>query len=292
MNNNDVGRVVLWMSGALLSFSMMAVSIRELNHVLNVFETLSLRSASGIVILLLIALLKPEFRPGLGTRRVPLHLFRNTVNFLGQASWAWGVIVLPFATVFALEFTTPMWVALLAALVLHERLSTSRVGTVLLGFAGVLVIVRPGLASFQPEALLVLGSALCFATTSIVTKKLITTEATFTILFWMNLVQLPLNLVGSDPLFITKLGLAQALPVLGIVISGLASHFCLTNAFRAGDAIVVMPLDFLRIPLIALIGWGFYGEKLDILVFLGAGLIIAGIVWNLFDEARRRAPAR
>jgi drug/metabolite transporter (DMT)-like permease len=183
-----------------------------------------------------------------------------------------------------------MWVAILAAIVLGERMSLSRIGTVVLGFAGVLVIVRPGLESFQPAAFLVLGSALCFATTSIVTKKLIPTETTFTILFWMNLVQLPLNLVGSDPLFAAKLGWAHALPVAGIIVSGLASHFCLTNAFRSGDAVIVMPLDFLRIPLIALVGWTFYGESLDALVFLGAALIIAGIVWNLLDESRRRAP--
>ena len=290
MNHTDIGRVIFWMSGALLSFSMMAVSIRELAGVLNVFEILSMRSASGIVILLGLAALYPHLRRELGTRRVALHIFRNAVNFLGQVSWAQGLVLLPFATVFALEFTTPMWVAILAAIVLGERLTLSRIGTVVLGFTGVLVIVRPGLESFQPAAFLVLGSALCFATTSIVTKKLIPTETTFTILFWMNLVQLPLNLVGSDLLFVTKLGVPHVFPVLGIVVSGLASHFCLTNAFRSGDAVIVMPLDFLRIPLIALIGWAFYGENLDALVFLGAGLIIAGIVWNLLDESKRRAP--
>ncbi|HEX2216808.1 MAG TPA: DMT family transporter [Xanthobacteraceae bacterium] len=290
MNKPDIGRVVLWMSGALLSFSLMAVSIRELGGLLNVFEILSIRSASGVLILLMLATWRPQLCSQLFSGRVGLHTLRNFVNFGGQVSWAQGLTLLPFATVFALEFTTPMWVALLAVIFLGERLSVSRAGTVVFGFLGVLVIVRPGLESFQPAALLVLGSALCFATTSIVTKKLIATESTFTILFYMNLIQLPLNLAGSNILFPAKLGWAHALPVLGVVISGLSSHFCLTNAFRHGDAIIVMPLDFLRIPLIAIIAWAFYGERLDVIVFLGAGLIIAGIVWNLVDEARRRAP--
>jgi drug/metabolite transporter (DMT)-like permease len=291
MTRTDIGRVVFWMSGALLSFSMMAVSIRELGGILNVFEILSIRSASGLAILLALAALRPELRPGLTSRRVPLHIFRNVVNFASQVSWAQGVVLLPFATVFALEFTTPMWVAILAVLLLGERLTLSRAGTVVLGLTGVLVIVRPGLESFQPAALLVLAAAIGFAVTSIVTKKLIPTETTFTILLFMNLVQLPLNLIGSDLSFPSRLGLAHVLPVLGIIISGLSSHFCLTNAFRSGDAVIVMPLDFLRIPLIALIGWTFYGERLDALVFFGAGLIIAGIVWNLLDEARRAAKA-
>jgi drug/metabolite transporter (DMT)-like permease len=291
VSKNDLGRVVFWMTGALLAFSTMAVSIRELAGVLNVFEILSIRSGSGIIFLLLLALMRPSLRPLLFTRRLPLHVFRSTANFAAQASWATAITLLPFATVFALEFTTPIWVAFLAVLVLGERLTASRAGSVVLGFAGVLAIVRPGLESFQPAAFLVLGAAVGFAITSIVTKRLIPTESTFTILFWMNMVQLPLNLMGSDLHFLAKLGAPQALPVLGIIVSGLMSHFCLTNAFRAGDALIVMPLDFLRIPLIAIIGWLFYSEGLDLMVFLGAGLIIAGIVWNLLAESRARPAA-
>jgi drug/metabolite transporter (DMT)-like permease len=290
MTTNNVGRVVLWMSGALLSFSMMAVSIRELGGILNVFEILAIRSGSGVVFLLLLAALRPELRPSLFTRRIGLHGLRNVVNFSAQVAWAKGIVLLPFATVFALEFTTPLWVAVLAVLILGERLTTGRVASVVLGFLGVLVIVRPGMDTFQPAALLVLGAAVGFAITSIITKKLIPTETTFAILFYMNLIQLPLNLAGSDLGFLGRLDASHLLPVLGIMISGLASHYCLTNAFRSGDAILVMPLDFLRIPLIAVVGWVFYGELLDVAVIFGAGLIIAGIVWNLMAESRQPVP--
>jgi drug/metabolite transporter (DMT)-like permease len=94
-------------------------------------------------------------------------------------------------------------------------------------------------------------------------------------------------LIGSNPLFATKLNQGQVPAVIGIGVSGLVSHYCLTNAFRAGDAGVVVPLDFMRIPLIAVIGWWLYGEPLDVFVFLGAGLIITGILWNLRSEAAR-----
>jgi len=286
MTSNNIGRVVLWMSGALLAFSMMAVSIRELAGVLNVFEILAIRSGSGVIILLLLATFRPPLRTLLFTRRIGLHALRNITNFSAQVAWAMGIVLLPFATVFALEFTTPLWVAVFAVIILGERLTSGRLASVVLGFLGVLVIVRPGMETFQPAALLVLGSAVGFAITSIFTKKLIVTDSTFTILFWMNLMQLPLNLTGSDLGFLARLDHTHALPVLGIIISGISSHYCLTNAFRSGDAILVMPLDFLRIPLIAMIGWFFYGELLDLTVVLGASLIIAGIVWNLVAESR------
>ena len=92
--------------------------------------------------------------------------------------------------------------------------------------------------------------------------------------------------LGSDPTFVLRIDASMVLPLVGIVVAGLTTHLCLTNAFRYGDAVIVVPLDFMRVPLIALIGWSFYGEPLDALVFAGAGLIIAGVLWNLRDEVR------
>ncbi len=285
MNNASIGRVVLWMSGVLLSFTIMAVSIRALARAFNVFEILAIRNAAGLTILLALACVRPALRASLLPRRMGMHALRNSVHFAAQYAWALSITLLPLATVFALEFTNPAWLALLAAWLLRERLTPSRAGAVVLGFLGVAVILRPGFESFQPAALIILGAAFGFAVSSIVTKKLIVTETTFAILFWMNAMQLPMNLAGSSPFFVTRIDLAQALPVLGVAIAGLTSHFCLTNAFRHGDASIVVPLDFLRIPLIALIGWSVYGEPLDGFVFAGAAIIITGIVWNLRAEA-------
>ena len=279
--------VVLWMTGALLSFSTMAVAIRELSRALSILEILALRSALGLVVLLAIGLARPALLRGLSISRIKLHLLRNGVHFAAQFAWASSLMLLPLATVFALEFTMPAWTALLATLFLHERMTPSRIGAVVLGFVGVLVIIRPGLDSFRPAALLVLAAAFGYAIALTTTKRLTATDTTFGILFWMNLMQLPMNLAGSDPLFVLKLGTAQIAPVIGVGIAGLVSHYCLSNAFRAGEATLVVPLDFLRIPLIALVGWSLYGETLDIFVFAGAGLIIAGVLWNLRAETRR-----
>jgi drug/metabolite transporter (DMT)-like permease len=283
---NKLARVVFWMIGALLSFSAMAVSIRELSRSgLTIFEILAIRSGVALAVLAVLLLVRPDLRPYALPRRMKLNLFRNTVHYASQYAWALALTMLPLATVFSLEFTMPAWTALLAVWFLREQMTASRLGVVVLGLVGVLVILRPGIAGFNPAAILVLLAAFGYAITMITTKKLTMTETTFGIVFWMSVIQFPLSLAGSDPTVFLRMHGGQLIPALGVGIAGMTSHYCLSNAFRAGDATLVVPLDFMRIPLIAVVGWAFYGEKLDIFVLAGALIIISGVLWNLRAEA-------
>jgi drug/metabolite transporter (DMT)-like permease len=274
------------MIGTLLSFCVMAVAIRSLWGTLTIMEILAVRAAIGLAITGMVAALRPELRHTITRRRLGLHLLRNSIHFGSQYLWAMSLVLLPLATVFSLEFTMPAWTMLLAPLLLGEHMTQSRVGAVILGLAGVFVILRPGIESFQPAALLVLTAAFGYAVQNIATKKLTATESTFAIVFWMNVIQLLLALVFAGPFFIGKIGPDQLPAIAGLGFAGVFAHFCLSNAFRAGDASVVVPLDFLRIPLIAVVGWWLYAEPLDIFVFAGAALIIVGIIWNLRSETR------
>ena len=124
VTTTHLGRVVFWMTGALFSFSISAIAIRALaRHGLNVFEILSVRSGCGLAVLLALVLVRRELRAEIVPRRMGMHLARNSTHFVGQYLWALAVTLLPLATVFALEFTTPMWVAILAVPLLGERLS-------------------------------------------------------------------------------------------------------------------------------------------------------------------------
>ena len=273
------------MLGALLSFSIMAVSIRELSRAgLNIFEILAIRSGVALLVMLTMLAVWRDLRLHVVPRRMGLHLFRNTIHYASQFSWALSLTMLPLATVFALEFTMPAWTAVRAVWFFHERMTASRLGVVVLGLIGVLVILRPGIAGFNPAAILVLLAAFGYAITMITTKKLTLTETTFAIIFWMAVIQFPLSLIGSNPGAFLSLDLRHLLPALGVGTAGLTSHYCLSNAFRAGDATLVVPLDFMRIPLIAVVGWAFYGERLDIFVLLGALIIVSGVLWNLRSE--------
>jgi drug/metabolite transporter (DMT)-like permease len=284
---SNIIRVVLWMTGSLLSFCTMAIAIRVVADRLNVFEILTIRSGSGLAVILAIAALRADLRATITARSLWLHGLRNSVHFASQYGWALSLTLLPLATVFALEFTSPAWVAVLAIPLLGERMTVGRAGSIVLGFVGVLIIMRPGSETFQPAAVLVLAAAVGFAITFITTKKLTGFASTFAILFWMNVMQLPMGLIGSDPLFLARVEWTHVPAVIAIGFTGLSAHFCFTNALRHGDASVVVPLDFLRIPLIAFVGAALYAEPLDAFVFLGAAIIAAGVLWNLRAEAGR-----
>jgi hypothetical protein len=200
VRRRDLVRVVLWMTGALLSFSAMAVSIRALSGTLRIMEILAIRNGAGLAILLALGAFNPAHLRALSARRIMLHITRNTIHFGSQFLWATGLTLLPLATVFALEFTMPAHTALLAAMFLGERLTPSRIGVVIFGFLGVLVILRPGLETFRPAAFLVLGAAFGYAVSLTQTKALTSTETTFAILFWMNVVQLPLAMLQRSAL--------------------------------------------------------------------------------------------
>ena len=285
--------VVLWMGGALLSFSVMALSVRgTAAQGFSIFEILGIRSAAALFILGSATLLWPELRAETRARAMKLHLLRNTIHYGSQYAWALSLTLLPLAMVFSLEFTMPAWTALLAVWLLNEKMTPSRIGVVLLGIVGVLVILRPGIADINPAVFLVLAAAFGFAIVMIATKQLTATESTFAIIFWMSVIQLPISAIGSalagNPSAFLHLTPAAILPLLGLGIAGTSSHYCLTNAFRGGDATVVVPLDFMRIPLIAVVGWALYGESLDIFVLLGALIIIMGVLWNLRSEAKTK----
>ncbi|MGL4441224.1 MAG: DMT family transporter [Bosea sp. (in: a-proteobacteria)] len=288
--------VLFWMLGSLVSFAGVALSVRGLQGAMTVFEMLAVRNIGGLIILGGMMLMAPGPDQTMRMSKPRIHLLRNTAHFTGQALWVWGVTVLPLATVFAIEFTTPAWVALFAVLFLKERMTVFRALAIALGFAGVLIILRPGLESFRPEAIAVVLAAVFFGMQITTTKFLTGSNSTWTIMFWMNLMQLPMNMLanmalGQSPLIVGKLSADIWLPALGIAVTGFLAHYCLTNAFRHGDATLVVPIDFLRVPLIALIGWLFYNETPELAVLLGALVVIAGVVINLVAEARTKKPA-
>ena len=182
------------MTGALLSFCAMAVSVRVLAGTLSVMEILALRAGLGLAVMATLAATRADLRATINSQHLPLHLFRNAVHVGSSFLWAMSLLLIPLAMTFALEFTTPAWTLLIAAPVLGERFTASRVGAVVFGLLGVLVILRPGLAAFQPGALLALMAAFGFAITLVATKKLTRTDSPFAIIFWMMLIQLPARL--------------------------------------------------------------------------------------------------
>jgi len=278
-----------WMIGAMVSFSLMAISGRELAPDLNTFEIMFFRSLIGLVIVLFIGFFAGTLRQ-IKTDRIGLHVLRNTAHFTGQNLWFLAVAFIPFSQLFALEFSTPIWVALLAPLFLGEALTRRRLLSVMIGFTGVLIVARPDLNNLNPAILAAMACAICFACSLMTTKKLTMDQSITCILFWLTLMQLGMGvaMVTVTGGVSMPLGIDYAW-VLTVGIGGLTAHFCITKALALAPAIVVIPLDFLRLPLISLIGFLAYNEAFEWAVVLGAILIFTAVLVNLQSEQQRNS---
>jgi drug/metabolite transporter (DMT)-like permease len=279
----------LWMTGSIASFSAMAVAGRAVAGVHDTFEIMTWRSVIGLLTVVGVALALGRLRE-VRRDRLASHAVRNLFHFAGQNLWFWALTMIPLAQVFALEFTSPIWVILLAAVFLGESLTRAKVAAAALGFAGILVVARPDFAALEPGVIAAAASAVCFAVTAILTKALTRGESIVSILFWLTLMQLGLGLMAAGWDGDIALPTLVTLPWLALIgLCGLMAHFCLTTALALAPASIVVPLDFARLPVIALVGWLFYGEAVGLNVWAGAVLIFAAILLNLRATQGARA---
>ena len=283
---NPVLKAAVWMLGAIASFSTMAVAGREVSFALDTFEIMLFRSAVGVIIVAFAAIAFGTWRQ-INREQFSLHFFRNIMHFIGQNLWFYAVTVIPLAQVFALEFTSPIWVILLSPLILGERITLVRAVAALMGFLGVLVVTRPDMAGVNVGVTMAASSAIFFAFTIIFTKRLTRTQSITCILFYLTVLQLAFGLVTAGYDGDIALPNTETLPWLVLIgVAGLLAHFCITNALAIAPATVVVPIDFVRLPVIAITGMLVYGEALDLWVLLGAGIIFAGNYLNIWSETR------
>lgn len=279
-----LARGALWMSAAVLSFALMAIAVRQLLRHMGILEILAWRTLVTLAIAAAIAV-----RHGastIRTRRLPVHATRAIVHLGGQFCWMYAISALTLATVFAIEFTMPAWTALLAVAFLGERMTANRVVMLVLGLIGIAIILRPGVGAFHPAALVMLFGALLYAGNIIFTKSLSATDTPVAVTFWMSAVQGPLTLLAAWPEWVMPLA-ADAPWIAAIGAGSFAAHYSMTRAMKHADATVVVPIDFTRLPLIAVVGALFYAEPFDPMVLVGAAVIFAGTYYSLRREARR-----
>jgi drug/metabolite transporter (DMT)-like permease len=276
------------MAGWLALMLVMAVAGREAVRGLNVFELMEARSLLGFV------LLYPMIRANGGfsmlkTRRLRLHVTRNLIHYAAQLGWFFALTLIPIGQVVAIEFTMPIWTAILAASFLGERMTSWKIAAILLGIIGVIIIVRPATGEVNPGQLIALAAAVGFGISMALVKSLIRTESALAVIFWMLVVQSAAGLIPALALWTWPSAHIWGLIVV-ISVCGTFSHYCLANAMRYADATVVVPMDFLRVPLTAIAGWLIYSERLDLLTVFGAMLILTGNLLNL--KASEPVPAQ
>ena len=279
-------RAGIWMTGAMLSFTLMAISGRSLADKLDTFEIMTYRSLIGIVIVLAVAFYAGTWRQ-FSTQRLGLHLVRNLFHFAGQNLWFFALIYVPLSQMFVFEFSSPLWVAIFAPLILSERLTLTRFFAATIGFFGILVVVRPDFSNLPPELIAAALCAIGFAGATVTTKLLTRTETITCILFWLVALQAMFGFImaGYDGQIDVPQGTEWGWLTL-IGVCGLCAHFCITSALQLAPATVVTPFEFLRLPMVSIVGVWLYSEGLEWQVFVGA-LVVLGANWmNIRAETR------
>ena len=279
------------MCGVIFAFTIMAISGRAISFQLDTFEIMAYRSLVVVLIVVIIGSITGQMKK-LRFKKMKLHFFRNLGHFIGQNLWFFALSLIPFAQLFAFEFSVPIWVAICAPFFLSEKLTPVRIGSALVGFCGILLVARPGMEPISIGILAAAGCSIMFAFTSITTKLLTRTEGIIDILFWLTLMQLVFGIIcaGYDNDF--KLPNSSTLPWLVIIgCCGLLAHYCLTKALTYAPATIVTPMDFARLPIIATIGMLFYNEPLSFLIILGAIIIFLANYINIRAEAKRKTNA-
>lgn len=287
----QVFKAALWMTGAIASFSSMAVAGRELSGIHDTFEMMMYRSFIGLVIVSAVITATGRWAE-ITTRSMGTQVMRNAAHFTGQNLWFFAVSLIPLAQVFALEFTTPIWVIVLAPFVLGEALTRLKFLAAVLGFIGILIVARPSPETINAGVITAASSAIFFALTLMLTRKLTRTETIACILFWLTLLQAIMGMVavGYDGRIVWPSG--QTAPWLVVIgLAGLLAHFCITNALAIAPATIVVPFDFARLPVIFVVGWLLYDEALDIWVATGAVVIFSAIYLNVWSQTRRKRVA-
>jgi drug/metabolite transporter (DMT)-like permease len=281
-------RAALWMAGWLALMLIVAVAGRETTRELNVFEIMEARSVLGLFMLLPLVRMNGGFA-AMRTSRPLQHIGRNLIHYAAQLGWLFALTLIPLGQVVSIEFTMPIWTAILASSFLGERMTVWKIAAIVLGIVGVIVIVRPETGQINPGQLIALAAAVGFGISVAMMKSLTRTESTVAVIFWMLVIQ---SAVGFFPsLHVWKWPSAYAFGwIVVIAFCGTFSHYCMARAMLHADATVVIPMDFLRVPLTAAAGWLIYSERLDIFTVLGASLILTGNLLNL--KASAPVPAR
>ena len=281
---HSIPHAAAWMAGWLTLMVVIAVAGREATRELSVFQIMLMRSVLGM------AMLWPLVHAAGGlsamrTQRLPQHALRNGVHYAAQYGWFVALTLIPLAQLVSIEFTMPIWSAVLAVFFLGERMNGRKWLAVVLGLVGVAVIVRPSAGTVDAGQLIALACAFGFAISVVLVKSLTRTEAAITVIFWMLVIQSAIGLVPA--LLVWQWPSAQTWGwVVVVAFCGTYSHYCFARAMQHADTTVVVPMDFLRVPLTALAGWLVYSEQVDLLTGVGVLLILTGNALNLFRWPR------
>ena len=268
---------------AMFLFSLTHTSVRLMSDTMTAFQIVFWR------MLLSMAMLMPWYAwQGFGllkTRRPGMHALRAAVNCGGMLLWFFAIAVVPLGKAVAIHFVLPIFVMVLAVIVLRERVGIRRMSAALVGFGGVLLVLRPNEFGIGWPEIMILGSALCYATTVIFLKYMVKSETPLALTFYTNFFIL-LFTIPPTIWFWVPPSVDDIFPILAIGVTGTFAPLLYTTALRIADASIIAATDFLRLPITAGLAFALFGEVPDIWVWIGGGIIFLSTWYIAVRESR------
>lgn len=269
-------------------FGLMAVCIRLASKQQHAFEIAFFRNLFGLVFTLPLL-----WQHGLGilkTEKLPLYLFRCFIGTIGMMSGFWALVHLPLAQAVAIAYSTPLFVTIGAVWVLGEVVRVRRWAAVVIGFIGVIILLRPGTDTFTGASLVALLAALMSASVAISIKFLARTEKPDAIVIFTTLLWVPMSLIPALMVWQTPTGITW----LWLVLCGLfgtSAHMCWTRALQLGDASMLTPISFLQVLVVGAFGYWLFDEAIDRYTFIGALIIFASNIYIAHREIKLAKPS-
>jgi drug/metabolite transporter (DMT)-like permease len=284
-------RAALLMLGSTLAFGLMAIAIRYATRYVPTQEVAFFRNAFG-----LLALLPMLIRPGsapVKTQQLPRYFLRSAIGLASMLCAFWAIGHLPISQAISLSYSTPLFVTIAAVLWLGETVRMRRWAAVIVGFIGVLIIVRPGSTSFTPGTLVAVGAAVLSSLVAIQIKQLTRVDSADTVVFYTYVFWVPLSLLPALFVWVWPTGLAWVWLVATGVL-GTLGQLLWTRALRLGEVSALTPISFMQLPLVSLLGWLLFNETLDRWTVIGAGIILGANAYIAHREAvlARRAKSQ
>jgi len=238
------------------------------------------------LILIMPFVAKNNFK-ALKSNNFKLQIIRATINIFSMICWFTAIGIMYFEKATALGFTTPLFTTILAVIVLGEVIRFHRTAALILGFIGIIIIIRPGYLPFEFGTLLMLAASFSFSFVLIFVKKLSATDSSLTIIFYHLLFMTPVFFILS--LFFWETITLNQLFIFGFMgAAGLLSHWCLAQAFKLSDTTFVMPLQFTKLIWASLIGLYLFAEQPDIWTWIGGIVIFISVVYITYREAYKK----
>ncbi|KZB71286.1 MULTISPECIES: DMT family transporter [Thalassospira] len=286
---SDVMRASFFALFAAILAACFTLTIRYATEELHPYQAVFLRFAFGLILIL--PMVMKRGIGSLATKRLPLFGVRGILSAAKMCLWFMAVLYLPLAEATTLNFTVPLFGTVLAALILREQVRIHRWLAIVIGFIGVALIIQPGTDTMRAASILPIAAAICMASAGLITKRLVATESTASLLFYLMIITTPVSLIPA--LFVWQTPSWSALGLMAVAALMMnVMQICNVRALQLADYSFFVGFSYLRLPIIAVLALILFGEVPDIWILPGGAMIIGAAIYVALREGKLNSEAR